>query len=667
MADHPPLSLDFVLAIAMIAIAALARGAHAQFTSNSTANATFSCSDAYTFTSRQMGANIQTVLATLLDQGPAAGGFKSMSSGNLGDTVYGLIQCRGDITAQECSSCARSAFQLLNSTCVRNSTKGGRVYLDHCFLRYEDHFFSSTLDIVSSIANCSTPSSSLAIFQPNSKTALEFLEIRVPQSARKYVAAVAGIESAAPAYALGQCVPDLSAADCVACLAAAENVIASTCRGGGGGVCYYASCTLFFQGSKFFQGIAENATLPSGSKGKKTLGLAIGIPIAGVAALLLLVLGYFILKRRKKLPKKQEPAREEFDELQLTLHRGPVTFSYDLLRRATEDFSDDKKLGEGGFGAVYKGTFGDGTEIAIKKLSVSSKQGEQQFLNEVKVIGSVQHRNLVRLLGCCVEGSERLLVYEFLKNNSLEKALLDDMLSEEETPRLSLTTRYNILLGTARGLTYLHEDSQIRIVHRDIKPSNILLDETFEAKISDFGLARLYEEDEATEIITTKVAGTYGYMAPEYAFHGHLSEKADVFTFGVVVLETLAGRKNRDVTLPGPEQYLLEWAWQLHSDGLLANLLDPKLVRSSSNEQERTLVQAIHIALMCTQASPQDRPSMSHVVAMLSGHSNVNVPLSATFDIQAMNPRFYSSSSNSAASDPKNRRSKTFSTPPEPR
>ncbi|EFJ11235.1 hypothetical protein SELMODRAFT_426493 [Selaginella moellendorffii] len=492
MADHPPLSLDFVLAIAMIAIAALARGAHAQFTSNSTANATFSCSDAYTFTSRQMGANIQTVLATLLDQGPAAGGFKSMSSGNLGDTVYGLIQCRGDITAQECSSCARSAFQLLNSTCVRNSTKGGRVYLDHCFLRYEDHFFSSTLDIVSSIANCSTPSSSLAIFQPNSKTALEFLEIRVPQSARKYVAAVAGIESAAPAYALGQCVPDLSAADCVACLAAAENVIASTCRGGGGGVCYYASCTLFFQGSKFFQGIAENATLPSGSKGKKTLGLAIGIPIAGVAALLLLVLGYFILKRRKKLPKKQEPAREEFDELQLTLHRGPVTFSYDLLRRATEDFSDDKKLGEGGFGAVYKGTFGDGTEIAIKKLSVSSKQGEQQFLNEVK-------------------------------------------------------------------------------------------------------------------------------------------------------------------------------AWQLHSDGLLANLLDPKLVRSSSNEQERTLVQAIHIALMCTQASPQDRPSMSHVVAMLSGHSNVNVPLSATFDIQAMNPRFYSSSSNSAASDPKNRRSKTFSTPPEPR
>ncbi|XP_024517153.1 cysteine-rich receptor-like protein kinase 15 [Selaginella moellendorffii] len=666
MADHPP-SLDFVLAIAMIAIAALARGAHAQFTSNSTANATFSCSDAYTFTSRQMGANIQTVLATLLDQGPAAGGFKSMSSGNLGDTVYGLIQCRGDITAQECSSCARSASQLLNSTCVRNSTKGGRVYLDHCFLRYEDHFFSSTLDIVSSIANCSTPSSSLAIFQPNSKTALEFLEIRVPQSARKYVAAVAGIESAAPAYALGQCVPDLSAADCAACLAAAENVIASTCRGGGGGVCYYASCTLFFQGSKFFQGIAENATLPSGSKGKKTLGLAIGIPIAGVAALLLLVLGYFILKRRKKLPKKQEPAREEFDELQLTLHRGPVTFSYDLLRRATEDFSDDKKLGEGGFGAVYKGTFGDGTEIAIKKLSVSSKQGEQQFLNEVQVIGSVQHRNLVRLLGCCVEGSERLLVYEFLKNNSLEKALLDDMLSEEETPRLSLTTRYNILLGTARGLTYLHEDSQIRIVHRDIKPSNILLDETFEAKISDFGLARLYEEDEATEIITTKVAGTYGYMAPEYAFHGHLSEKADVFSFGVVVLETLAGRKNRDVTLPGPEQYLLEWAWQLHSDGLLANLLDPKLIRSSSNEQERMLVQAIHIALMCTQASPQARPSMSHVVAMLSGHSNVNVPLSATFDIRAMNPRFYSSSSNSAASDPKNRRSKTFSTPPEPR
>ncbi|XP_024517171.1 cysteine-rich receptor-like protein kinase 15 [Selaginella moellendorffii] len=666
MANHP---LPLVL-VASVFIAAFA------LASNSTTDidiARPSCSDAYKITSAQMGRNLLTVLATLQDQGPAAGGYKSTSFGSMSDTVYGFIQCRGDISAQECSSCARSAVQILNSTCVRNSTKGGRIHPGNCFLRYEDHFFSSILDKDTNQGNCSTsiPASSLAIFQSNSRTALEFLKAKVPRNARKFVAAVAGIGSAVPAYALGQCIPDLSAADCASCLAAAENAIASTCRGGGGGVCYYSSCTLFFQRSKFFQGIPENATvlgngtLPSNSKAKKTLLLAIAIPIAGVLALLLLVIGFFISKRSKNVSKPPE----ELDELQVTLHRGPVTFSYDLLRRATEGFSDDHKLGEGGFGAVYKGTFSDGTEIAIKKLSVASKQWEQQFLNEVKVIGSVQHRNLVRLLGCCVEGSERLLVYEFLKNNSLEKALLDDLISAEETPRLGWNTRYNILLGTARGLTYLHEDSQIRIVHRDIKPSNILLDETFEAKISDFGLARLYGEDEATEIITTKVAGTYGYMAPEYAFHGHLSEKADVFSFGVVVLETLAGRKNKDASLPEPEQYLLEWAWQLHSNRLLPNLLHRKLVSSSNNEQEKTLVQAIHIALMCTQASPQDRPSMSHVVAMLSGHSNVNVPLSATFDIRAMNPRFYSSSSNSAASDPKNKRqekSQTF-TDPEPR
>ncbi|XP_024517296.1 cysteine-rich receptor-like protein kinase 19 [Selaginella moellendorffii] len=409
-----------------------------------------------------MGRNLLTVLATLQDQGPAAGGYKSTSSGSMSDTVYGFIQCRGDISAQECSSCARLAVQILNST-VRNSTKGGRIHPGNCFLRYEDHFFSSILDKDTNQGNCSTsiPSSSLAIFQSNSRTALEFLKAKVPRKARKFVAAVAGIGSAVPAYALGQCIPDLSAADCASCLAAAENAIASTCRGGGGGVCYYSSCTLFFQRSKFFQGIPENAT----------------------------VLGNGTLPSNSKV----------MDHVMLSF-----------------------------------GTFSDGTEIAIKKLSVASKQGEQQFLNEVKVIGSVQHRNLVRLLGCCVEGSERLLVYEFLKNNSLEKALLDDLISAEETPRLGWNTRYNILLGTARGLTYLHEDSQIRIVHRDIKPSNILLDETFEAKISDFGLARLYGEDEATEIITTKVAGTYGYMAPEYAFHGHLSEKADVFSFGVV-------------------------------------------------------------------------------------------------------------------------------------
>ncbi|EFJ11427.1 hypothetical protein SELMODRAFT_426355 [Selaginella moellendorffii] len=492
MANHP---LPLVL-VASVFIAAFA------LASNSTTDidiARPSCSDAYKITSAQMGRNLLTVLATLQDQGPAAGGYKSTSFGSMSDTVYGFIQCRGDISAQECSSCARSAVQILNSTCVRNSTKGGRIHPGNCFLRYEDHFFSSILDKDTNQGNCSTsiPASSLAIFQSNSRTALEFLKAKVPRNARKFVAAVAGIGSAVPAYALGQCIPDLSAADCASCLAAAENAIASTCRGGGGGVCYYSSCTLFFQRSKFFQGIPENATvlgngtLPSNSKAKKTLLLAIAIPIAGVLALLLLVIGFFISKRSKNVSKPPE----ELDELQVTLHRGPVTFSYDLLRRATEGFSDDHKLGEGGFGAVYKGTFSDGTEIAIKKLSVASKQWEQQFLNEVKVIGS------------------------------------------------------------------------------------------------------------------------------------------------------------------------------LHSNRLLPNLLHRKLVSSSNNEQEKTLVQAIHIALMCTQASPQDRPSMSHVVAMLSGHSNVNVPLSATFDIRAMNPRFYSSSSNSAASDPKNKRqekSQTF-TDPEPR
>ncbi|XP_058071790.1 probable LRR receptor-like serine/threonine-protein kinase At1g56140 isoform X2 [Magnolia sinica] len=314
---------------------------------------------------------------------------------------------------------------------------------------------------------------------------------------------------------------------------------------------------------------------------------------------------HFIWKRRRKSIDEDE----EF----LNMAAKANTFSYSELRTATDDFSLANKLGEGGFGPVYKGTLSDGRVIAVKQLSVTSHQGKIQFVTEIATISAVQHRNLVKLYGCCIEGDKRVLVYEYLENKSLDQALFG-----KRKLNLTWATRFNICLGTARGLAYLHEESRLRIVHRDVKASNILLDADLVPKISDFGLAKLYD-DKKTHI-STRVAGTIGYLAPEYAMRGHLTEKADVFGFGVLTLEILGGRPNADTSLDQDKIYLLEWAWNLHEANCPFELIDPTLPEFDKGEALRM----IGVALLCTQTSPMLRPPMSHVVAMLSGHIEVS-------------------------------------------
>ncbi|TKY66388.1 LRR receptor serine/threonine-protein kinase [Spatholobus suberectus] len=341
---------------------------------------------------------------------------------------------------------------------------------------------------------------------------------------------------------------------------------------------------------------------PPSSKKNRT-GLIVGIVIGvGVVCFLSIFSIFCIMQRRK---------HHDDDEELLGIDTKPYTFSYSELKNATNDFNLENKLGEGGFGPVYKGTLNDGRVIAVKQLSVGSHQGKSQFITEIATISAVQHRNLVKLYGCCIEGSKRLLVYEYLENKSLDQALFGNCLT------LDWSTRYNICFGVARGLTYLHEESRLRIVHRDVKASNILLDYELIPKISDFGLAKLYD-DKKTHI-STRVAGTIGYLAPEYAMRGHLTEKADVFSFGVVALELVSGRPNSDSSFEGEKVYLLEWAWQLHENNSITDLVDPRL--SEFNEEE--VKRIVGVALLCTQTSPALRPSMSRVVAMLSGDIEV--------------------------------------------
>ncbi|KAK4430756.1 putative LRR receptor-like serine/threonine-protein kinase [Sesamum alatum] len=300
----------------------------------------------------------------------------------------------------------------------------------------------------------------------------------------------------------------------------------------------------------------------------------------------------------------------------------PKSFLQSLIKpftssssKATKNFDPTLKLGEGGFGPVYKGKLDDGREIAVKKLSQGSAQGKKEFQSETKLLARVQHRNVVKLLGYCVHGAEKLLVYQYVANESLDKLLF----KSDRREFLDWKRRYDVMTGIAKGLLYLHEEAPCRIIHRDIKASNILLDEKWVPKISDFGMARLYPENETH--VNTHVAGTNGYMAPEYLIHGHLSEKADVFSFGVLVLELISGQKNSKFNRDPDSRSLLEWAYKLYKKQRSLEIIDPTLELSADGDQ---IAMCIHIGLLCVQSDPKSRPDMGRIVVMLSKkHSHI--------------------------------------------
>ncbi|XP_055803386.1 probable LRR receptor-like serine/threonine-protein kinase RFK1 isoform X3 [Solanum dulcamara] len=313
-----------------------------------------------------------------------------------------------------------------------------------------------------------------------------------------------------------------------------------------------------------------------------------------------------------------------------------VYFTLKQIKTATKNFDASNKIGEGGFGPVYKGQLLDGTLVAVKQLSSQSKQGNREFLNEISMISCLQHPNLVKLHGCCIEADQLLLVYEYLDNNSLASVLFGKLpysslcrnpvnpwvkifsgeFSGSENSRLNLDwpTRFKICLGIARGLAFLHEESSVKIVHRDIKATNVLLDGQLNPKISDFGLARLTEEEKTH--ISTRVAGTIGYMAPEYALWGYLTDKADVYSFGVVLLEIVSGKNNNNYMPSNNSICLLDWACHLQQSRGIEELIDQRL-GSDINKQEVESI--VKVALMCTSATPSLRPIMSEVVSMLEG------------------------------------------------
>ncbi|KAL8506033.1 hypothetical protein ACS0TY_017043 [Phlomoides rotata] len=339
---------------------------------------------------------------------------------------------------------------------------------------------------------------------------------------------------------------------------------------------------------------------PDLKKEKKRPTKLILISIAtGVIVSVFINGGIFMMRRPKK-----KAIRSNNVDIELPL----IKFS--TIVAATNNFSRENMIGKGGFGPVYKGILPSEEEIAIKRLSKTSGQGHEEFKNEAILIAKLQHTNLVRLVGCCIEDEERMLIYEYMQNKSLDYFVFD----QNRRELLTWPNRFNIIMGIARGLLYLHHDSRLKIIHRDLKTSNILLDGNLKPKISDFGLARIFREDQpATR--TRRVVGTYGYMSPEYAIAGKYSVKSDIFSMGVVFLEIVSGKKNTGFTRSEDHFYsLLEHAWMLWKENRTLELIE-ECFKDSLVECE--VKRCIHVGLLCVQKFGEDRPEMSSVLFML--------------------------------------------------
>ncbi|KAL7612409.1 hypothetical protein Lser_V15G08620 [Lactuca serriola] len=366
----------------------------------------------------------------------------------------------------------------------------------------------------------------------------------------------------------------------------------------------------------------------SGS-GKKKPTIAIAVSASIGSFIVCLILALYVAWRKKKRSRKRRQVLMQACEDKYTNDedRNKDTelsaFSLSMIAKSTNNFALDNKLGEGGFGPVYKGVFEDGREIAVKRLSATSSQGLDEFKNEVGCIAKLQHRNLVKLLGYCIQGDERMLIYEYMENKSLDFFIFD----ASRSIMLDWPLRFHIINGIARGLVYLHQDSRLRIVHRDLKAGNILLDKNMNPKISDFGLARKFSGYE-TEANTNRVVGTYGYISPEYAVHGLFSVKSDVYSFGVLVLEIVSGKKNRGFSQQDYNDTLIGHAWKLHKEGKSVELVSSSVRDSCVASQ---VLRAVHIGLLCVQHHAEDRPTMSSVVLMLGNENYLPPPKQPAF------------------------------------
>ncbi|XP_023760090.1 cysteine-rich receptor-like protein kinase 2 [Lactuca sativa] len=561
----------------------------------------------------EFSTNLNSTLAALRKDLSVNGSYFSRAQ-TVGDadSVYGTAQCRHYLTTVQCLACFDSGVSTL-AGCT--SGNGAYVTLDDCFIRYQNYqnYYDDPTVIedvgigITSAGICGNQSTSeSSTFNKFMEGFLSDIRVATPKTSDFYVSSIRTHSTGnVTLYAIAQCIENTTQTICQDCLNMAYNNI-KDCVPNTEGRAIEMGCFMRYSGTPFFK---DNQTTNIRQFLKEVDSSKVGILVAvivgvGMIFLIISISLWFRLRKRSKAHK------EDSSDLQ-----AAVNFSYKDIQLATGNFSEEHIIGKGGFGEVYKAILHDKNVVAVKKLLVRHGRARVEFDNEVKLMSNIRHRNLVRVLGWSSEGPELLLVLEYMPNGSLDRFLWG-----EARGSLTWKQRFEIIFGIARGLAHLHHEFHIKIIHRDIKSANILIDEYFQPKIADFGLARFHSEDESH--VSTKFAGTLGYTAPEYATHGHLSEKVDTYSFGVVALEIISGRRCNDMNSHRSDMYyLLEDAWRSYENNMHLKVVDENL---DLNESEQEHVKKImEIALTCTQSPVGIRPTMSEVVLMLSNERSL--------------------------------------------